>query len=121
MDALIAREPVKQGNLRGHVTVTREPGPNARFTMLFVNVKDNSYLDADGFALFGQVVTGMVAVDTLFTPPGTTGFTLTYPDRDRNVMTDPYRGDICTWAYHGSFSRWRRRDASLDERHRLRS
>jgi cyclophilin family peptidyl-prolyl cis-trans isomerase len=38
--------------------------------MIFINVKDNSYLDADGFAPFGQVVNGMDAVDKLYSGYG---------------------------------------------------
>jgi peptidyl-prolyl cis-trans isomerase A (cyclophilin A) len=34
--------------------------------MVFINYKDNSQLDASGFAPFGQVVTGMEVVDTLY-------------------------------------------------------
>jgi peptidyl-prolyl cis-trans isomerase A (cyclophilin A) len=34
--------------------------------MVFINYKDNSYLDADGFAPFGQVVVGMDVVDKLY-------------------------------------------------------
>jgi peptidyl-prolyl cis-trans isomerase A (cyclophilin A) len=34
--------------------------------MVFINYKDNSYLDAEGFAPFGQVVEGMDVVDRLY-------------------------------------------------------
>ena len=49
-------EPAKQSNLRGFVSFAKESAPNTRYTMVFINYKDNSYLDADGFAPFGQVV-----------------------------------------------------------------
>ena len=68
--ASLADEPVKQSNLRGYVTFTRESGPNSRDTMVFINYKDNSYLDADGFAPFGQVVAGMDVVDKLYSGYG---------------------------------------------------
>jgi peptidyl-prolyl cis-trans isomerase A (cyclophilin A) len=58
-------EPAKQSNLRGFVTFAKESSPNTRYTMVFINYKDNSYLDADGFAPFGQVVAGMDVVDRL--------------------------------------------------------
>lgn len=79
--ASLADEPVKQSNLRGYVTFTRESGPNSRFTMVFINYKDNSYLDADGFSPFGQVVTGMDVVDKLYSGYGRTNV----PDQRRIV------------------------------------
>ena len=59
-------EPAKQSNLRGFVSFAKESSPNTRYTMVFINYKDNSYLDADGFAPFGQVVVGMEIVDKLY-------------------------------------------------------
>jgi peptidyl-prolyl cis-trans isomerase A (cyclophilin A) len=63
-------EPVKQSNTRGTVSFTRESVPNSRYTMVFINFKDNSYLDADGFAPFGRVVSGMDVVDRLYSGYG---------------------------------------------------
>ena len=63
-------EPVKKSNTRGFVSFTRESNPNSRYTMIFVNYKDNSYLDADGFAPFGQVVSGMEVLDRLYSGYG---------------------------------------------------
>ena len=63
-------EPVTKSNTRGFVTFTRESSPNSRYTMIFINYKDNSYLDADGFAPFGQVVSGMDVVDKLYSGYG---------------------------------------------------
>ena len=59
-------EPVMKSNTRGSVSFTRESSPNSRYTMIFINYKDNSYLDADGFAPFGQVVAGMDVADKLY-------------------------------------------------------
>jgi peptidyl-prolyl cis-trans isomerase A (cyclophilin A) len=64
--ANLADEPVTKSNLRGWVSFTREGRPNSRFTMVFINYKDNSYLDADGFAPFGHVISGMDVVDALY-------------------------------------------------------
>jgi peptidyl-prolyl cis-trans isomerase A (cyclophilin A) len=52
-------EPTKQGNKRGYVTFARTSAPNSRGTQLFINYKDNNFLDAQGFAAFGEVTTGM--------------------------------------------------------------
>lgn len=54
-----------QSNTRGRVSFTQESGPNTRFTMVFINYADNSYLDANGFAPFGEVVSGMPVVEKL--------------------------------------------------------
>ena len=72
-------EPPKQSNLRGFVTFAKESSPNTRYTMVFINYKDNSYLDADGFAPFGQVVVGMDVVDKLYGGYGRTNV----PDQRR--------------------------------------
>ena len=63
-------EPTKQSNTRGFVSFARESSPNSRYTMVFINYKDNSYLDADGFAPFGQVVSGMEIVENLYSGYG---------------------------------------------------
>jgi len=63
-------EPVKKSNTRGFVTFTRESSPNSSYTMIFINYKDNSYLDADGFAPFGEVVSGMDVADRLYSGYG---------------------------------------------------
>jgi peptidyl-prolyl cis-trans isomerase A (cyclophilin A) len=66
--AFLRDDPVTQKNLRGFVTFTTEGRPQSRFTQIFINYADNSRLDADGFAPFGQVVSGMDVVDKLFSP-----------------------------------------------------
>ncbi len=66
----IPDEPVMQSNLRGFVSFAKESMPNTRFTMVFVNFADNSFLDKDGFPPFGQVVTGMDVVDKLYSGYG---------------------------------------------------
>ena len=56
-------DPVKQSNKRGFVTFAKTAAPNSRSTQIFINYGDNSNLDSQGFAPFGQVTSGMDAVD----------------------------------------------------------
>ena len=67
--ASLRDEPPMKSNMRGYVSFAKENLPNTRFTQIFINYGDNSYLDEQGFAPFGQVVIGMEVVDTLFGPP----------------------------------------------------
>jgi peptidyl-prolyl cis-trans isomerase A (cyclophilin A) len=67
--AFLRDEPVTLKNVRGFVTFTTEGRPQSRFTQIFINFGDNSRLDADVFAPFGEVVTGMEVVDKLYSPP----------------------------------------------------
>ena len=64
-EATIADDPVKQSNKRGYVTFAKTGAPNSRTTQIFINFADNGRLDADGFAPFGIVVSGMEAVDKI--------------------------------------------------------
>jgi peptidyl-prolyl cis-trans isomerase A (cyclophilin A) len=61
----IPDDPVRQSNTRGMVSFATA-GPNTRTAQVFVNFADNSPLDGQGFAPFGQVVEGMDVVDKLF-------------------------------------------------------
>jgi peptidyl-prolyl cis-trans isomerase A (cyclophilin A) len=63
--AHIPDDPVKQSNSRGMVTFATA-GPNTRTTQVFINFADNAKLDGMGFAPFGQVVSGMNVVDSLY-------------------------------------------------------
>jgi peptidyl-prolyl cis-trans isomerase A (cyclophilin A) len=59
-------DPVKGSNKRGFVTFAKTGAPNSRSTQFFINFGDNAFLDAQGFAPFGQVTEGMAAVDKLY-------------------------------------------------------
>ena len=58
-------EPVVKSNTRGFITYAKSPQRNSRTSQVFINFGDNSRLDADGFAPFGQVVDGMDIVDAI--------------------------------------------------------
>jgi peptidyl-prolyl cis-trans isomerase A (cyclophilin A) len=64
-EARIKDDPVRISNKRTFVTFATA-GPNTRTTQVFISFSDNSNLDAQGFAPFGQVVSGMKVVDSLY-------------------------------------------------------
>ncbi|MGH9482647.1 MAG: peptidylprolyl isomerase [Terriglobales bacterium] len=63
--ANIKDDPVAQSNVRGMATYAKG-GPDSRTTQVYINLRDNSRLDALGFAPFGRVVEGMQLVDRLY-------------------------------------------------------
>ncbi|MGE5261692.1 MAG: peptidylprolyl isomerase [Actinomycetota bacterium] len=68
-DANIKDDPVKASNKRGMITFATA-GPDTRTTQVFINFGDNAGLDDQGFAPFGQVVSGMEVVDALYAEYG---------------------------------------------------
>jgi len=64
------RDPNHQSNKRGYVTFAKSQMPNSRTTQVFINCIDNSQLDRQGFSPFGVVLSGMDAIDSLYSNYG---------------------------------------------------
>lgn len=62
-------DPVTQSNTRGRVAFAKG-GRHTRTTEVFISYKDNSALDGEGFAPFGEVVEGMDIVDRFYAAYG---------------------------------------------------
>ena len=58
-------DPRREKNVRGTVSFAMLD-PNGRTHQVFINLKDNASLDAEGFAPIGRVVEGMAVVDSLY-------------------------------------------------------
>ena len=61
----IPDDSVKETNARGTI-VFATAGPNTRSNQFFINLGNNTQLDAQGFAPFGHVVDGMAVVDSIY-------------------------------------------------------
>jgi cyclophilin family peptidyl-prolyl cis-trans isomerase len=71
-DRQLMDDPVKQSNRRGMVTFAKSAMPNSRSTQLFVNLGDNTFLDADAFSPIGEVVEGLSVIEALYSGYGDT-------------------------------------------------
>jgi peptidyl-prolyl cis-trans isomerase A (cyclophilin A) len=67
----IADDPAREKNRRGTISFA-SLGPGSRTHQLFINLKDNASLDAQGFAPIGTVIEGMSVVDSLYDDYGET-------------------------------------------------
>jgi len=68
--ASIKDEPVKESNAPGYITFAKSSAPNSRTTQVFINFKDNSGLNGQGFAPFGKVTMGMDVVNKIYSGYG---------------------------------------------------
>ena len=64
----IPDDPPRGSNLRGTIAFAHT-GPNTRVAQVYINMVDNTRLDAE-FAVFGRVVEGMSVVDSLYSGYG---------------------------------------------------
>jgi len=69
-DATIEPDRAIMSNIRGMVTFAKGTLASSRTTQFFINFGNNSRLDIDGFAPFGQVITSMVLVERLYSEYG---------------------------------------------------
>ena len=59
-------EEVTQTNRKWTVTYAKTGEPNSRTTQLFINLKDNAFLDKDGFSPIGEIVEGRENVEKIY-------------------------------------------------------
>jgi len=60
----IADDKVTQSNAEGTLTFATA-GPKTRTTQLFINLRDNPFLDSQGFSPFGKVTSGLGVVKAI--------------------------------------------------------
>ena len=69
-NARIPSDPPKASNKKGTVTFAMGASPETRTTQVFINLGDNSRLDATGFAPIGEVFSGMDVVEKIYSGYG---------------------------------------------------
>jgi peptidyl-prolyl cis-trans isomerase A (cyclophilin A) len=85
-NARIPIDRVKESNKRGFITYAMGATPDTRTTQVFINFQNNSSLDGQGFAPFGEVVSGMAAVDKIYSGYGEGAPRGNGPDQGRIQM-----------------------------------
>ena len=121
-----------QSNKRGMVTFATA-GPNTRNTQVFINFNNNVGLDGQGFSPFGQVVSGMDVVDSLYNGYGEGAPRGAGPDQGRvQVQGNAYldkdfpcsissrRRSIEQLTANNEDSSWHKPEDTLDPRHHAR-
>ncbi len=69
-DATLPAERSRVSNLRGRVTFAQGQLASSRTTQVFISLGDNSRLDIDSFAPFGEVITSMLIVERIYSEYG---------------------------------------------------
>jgi len=69
-DATLPAERARVSNTRGRLTFAQGVLASSRTTQVFISYGDNSRLDKDGFAPFGEVVSSMLIVERIYSEYG---------------------------------------------------
>jgi peptidyl-prolyl cis-trans isomerase A (cyclophilin A) len=69
-DATLPAERARVSNTRGRLAFAQGLLASSRTTQVFISYGDNSRLDKDGFAPFGEVITSMLIVERLYSEYG---------------------------------------------------
>ena len=69
-DAALPAERSRVSNVRGRVTFAQGQLAATRTTQVFISLGDNSKLDIDSFAPFGEVITSMLIVERIYSEYG---------------------------------------------------
>jgi peptidyl-prolyl cis-trans isomerase A (cyclophilin A) len=79
-DANLPSDRPRESNIRGKVTFAQGRLASTRTTQVFINFADNSRLDIEGFAPFGEVTSSMILAERLYSDYGEA------PDQGRIIL-----------------------------------
>lgn len=65
-DQRMPDDSARVSNLRGTMAYAMLTTPNTRTVQIYINLADNTRLDAEGFAPFGKIVEGVEVIDKLY-------------------------------------------------------
>lgn len=65
-DRRLPDDTARVSNLRGTMAYAMLTTPNTRTVQIYINLADNTRLDAEGFAPFGTIVEGIEVIDKLY-------------------------------------------------------